>query len=127
MLWFINMLSRNRKFPLLSQTRSRINNNGSENEDLLLTITKCREERHYSMCLEDPVTFLFYNISNIHDRTPNLFRWLRYQRVVSLETQVGVTSQINKRANTDPWVGISCLGGVSIPCRPVKPTMSPVP
>jgi hypothetical protein len=28
--------------------------------------------------------------------------WLRYQRVISLETQVGVTSQINKWANTDP-------------------------
>jgi hypothetical protein len=29
-------------------------------------------------------------------------KWLRYQRVISIETQVGVTSQINKWANTDP-------------------------
>jgi hypothetical protein len=30
-------------------------------------------------------------------------KWLRYQRVISLETQVGITSQMNKWANTDPW------------------------
>jgi hypothetical protein len=29
-------------------------------------------------------------------------KWLRYQRVISLETQVGITSQRNKWANTDP-------------------------
>jgi hypothetical protein len=29
-------------------------------------------------------------------------KWLIYQRVISLESQVGVTSQINKWANTDP-------------------------
>jgi hypothetical protein len=29
-------------------------------------------------------------------------KWLRYQRVISLETHVGVTSQIIKWANTDP-------------------------
>jgi hypothetical protein len=34
-----------------------------------------------------------------------LMKWLRYQRVISLETQVGVTSQINKWANTDPQTG----------------------
>jgi hypothetical protein len=28
-------------------------------------------------------------------------KWLRYQRVISLETQVGITSQSNKWANTD--------------------------
>jgi hypothetical protein len=27
----------------------------------------------------------------------------RYQRVISLEKQVGITSQRNKWANTDPW------------------------
>jgi predicted phosphodiesterase len=31
-------------------------------------------------------------------------KWLRYQRVVSLETQVGITSQRNKWANTDPRI-----------------------
>jgi hypothetical protein len=29
-------------------------------------------------------------------------KWLGYQRVISLETQVEITSQRNKRANTDP-------------------------
>jgi hypothetical protein len=28
-------------------------------------------------------------------------KWLRYQRVMSLETHVGITSQRNKWANTD--------------------------
>jgi hypothetical protein len=38
-------------------------------------------------------------------------KWLRYQRVISLETQmqVGVTSQ------SPAGGGIRCLGGVSIP------------
>jgi hypothetical protein len=31
-------------------------------------------------------------------------KWLRYQRVVSLETKVGITSQRNKWANTDPRI-----------------------
>jgi hypothetical protein len=29
-------------------------------------------------------------------------KWPRYQRVISLETQVGITSQRNKWANTGP-------------------------
>jgi hypothetical protein len=29
-------------------------------------------------------------------------KWPRYRRVISLEIQVGITSQINKWANTDP-------------------------
>jgi hypothetical protein len=31
-----------------------------------------------------------------------MMKWSRYQRVISLETQVGITSQRNKWANTDP-------------------------
>jgi hypothetical protein len=31
-------------------------------------------------------------------------KWLIYQRVISLETQVGITSQRNKWANTDPRI-----------------------
>jgi hypothetical protein len=31
-------------------------------------------------------------------------KWLRYQRVTSLETEVGITSQRNKWANTDPRI-----------------------
>jgi hypothetical protein len=45
-------------------------------------------------------------------------KWPRYRRVISLEIQVVITSQINKWANTDPGNtggGIRCLGGVSIP------------
>jgi hypothetical protein len=38
--------------------------------------------------------------------------WLRYQRVISLETQVGITSRRNKWVNTDPRIYV---GGVSIP------------
>jgi hypothetical protein len=30
-------------------------------------------------------------------------KWPRYRRVIGLEIQVGITSQINKLANTDPW------------------------
>jgi hypothetical protein len=51
-------------------------------------------------------------------------KWLRYLRLISLVTQVGITSQRNIWANTDPGYtggGIRCLGGVSIPCRPIKP------
>jgi hypothetical protein len=61
---------------------------------------------------------------------PSLMKWLRYQRVISLGTQVGVTSQINNRANTEPGPaggGIRYLGGISIHCRPVTPAVSPVP
>jgi hypothetical protein len=32
----------------------------------------------------------------------NPMKWPRYRRVISLEIQVGITSQINKWANTDP-------------------------
>jgi hypothetical protein len=56
-------------------------------------------------------------------------KWLRYQRVISLETQVGITSQRNKWANTDPGYtggGIRCLGGVSIPCSPAEPAVCPI-
>ena len=31
-------------------------------------------------------------------------KWPRYRRVISLEIQVGITSQINKWANTDPRI-----------------------
>jgi hypothetical protein len=31
-------------------------------------------------------------------------KWLRYQKGISLETQVGITNQRNKLANTDPWI-----------------------
>jgi hypothetical protein len=43
--------------------------------------------------------------------------------------QVGITSQRNRWANTDPGHiggGIKSLGGVSIPCRPVTLAVSPV-
>jgi hypothetical protein len=33
-----------------------------------------------------------------------LKKWLRYQRVISLETRVGITNQRNKWANTDPRI-----------------------
>jgi hypothetical protein len=33
-----------------------------------------------------------------------LMKWLRYQRVISLKTQVGITNQRNKWANTYPWI-----------------------
>jgi hypothetical protein len=51
MFWYINVLSQNRKSPPLSLTRSRVNNHGGENEDLLLTVTIFNEERRYSMYL----------------------------------------------------------------------------
>jgi hypothetical protein len=37
---------------------------------------------------------------------------------ISLETQVGITSQIYmyKWQYTDPGGGVRCLGGVSFPC-----------
>jgi hypothetical protein len=53
-------------------------------------------------------------------------KWLKYKRVISLETQVGITSLRNKWANREPGYtggGIRCLGGVSIPCRPVTPAV----
>ena len=31
-------------------------------------------------------------------------KWLRYQRVISLKIQVGITNQRNKWANTDPRI-----------------------
>jgi hypothetical protein len=57
-------------------------------------------------------------------------KWPRYTRIISLEIQVGITSQINRWANTDPGHtggGIRCLGGVSTPCRPVTPAVSQIP
>jgi hypothetical protein len=47
--------------------------------------------------------------------------------MIRLETQVEITSQRNRWANTDPVYtggGIMCLGGVSILCQPVTPTVS---
>jgi hypothetical protein len=35
---------------------------------------------------------------------PLKLRWLRYQRVISLEIQIGITSERNKWANTDPQI-----------------------
>jgi hypothetical protein len=64
-----------------------------------------------------------YNVT----KTVNI-KWLRYQGVISLETQVGITSQRNERANTNSIIyivgAIRCLGGVSIPYRPVTPAVS---
>jgi hypothetical protein len=47
-------------------------------------------------------------------------KWLRYQRVpvISLETQVGVTSQINKWANMDPR---TCWRWDQVPRRSKNP------
>jgi hypothetical protein len=45
-------------------------------------------------------------------------KWLRYQRVISLETQVGVTSQINKWANMDPQ---TCQRWDQVPRRSKHP------
>jgi hypothetical protein len=75
-------------------------------------------------------TFSLINLT-IH-RTLKMFLfmiWLRYQIVISLETQVGITSQRNNgitRTLGDTGGGIRCLRWVSIPCRPVTPAMSPV-
>jgi hypothetical protein len=43
-----------------------------------------------------------FNINSFNDNSCMLMKWPRYRRVISLESQVGVTSQINKWANTDP-------------------------
>jgi hypothetical protein len=43
-----------------------------------------------------------FKVYDMHCKYFDMYEWLRYQRVISLETQVGVTSQINKLANTDP-------------------------
>jgi hypothetical protein len=43
----------------------------------------------------NPCNLLEQNIRDI-------MKWLRYQRVINLEKQVGITSQRNKWANTDP-------------------------
>ena len=46
-------------------------------------------------------------------------KWRRYRRVISLEIQVGITSQITKWLTRTPGNtggGIRCQGGVSIPC-----------
>jgi hypothetical protein len=54
-----------------------------------------------------------------------------YQRVISLEIHVGITSQIKTdgltRTPGHTGGGIRCLGWVSIPCQPVTPAVSPVP
>jgi hypothetical protein len=48
---------------------------GGENEDMLLTITIFKEERRYSMHLEDPVAFFFFTtLATIVTKTHNLFR-----------------------------------------------------
>jgi hypothetical protein len=73
MFWYTNVLSQNRKYPPLSQTTSRVNNHGGENEDLLLTVTIFNEERRYSMHLEDPVAF-FTTLATFMTKTHNLFR-----------------------------------------------------
>jgi hypothetical protein len=44
--------------------------------------------------------------------------WLRYQRVISLETQVGVTNQITKWTNTDPQ---TCRRWDQVPRRSKHP------
>jgi hypothetical protein len=48
-------------------------------------------------------------------------RWLRYQRVISLETQVGVTSQINRWANTAPR---TCWRWDQVPRRSMHPLLT---
>jgi hypothetical protein len=68
------MISQNRKSPPLSQTRSRVNNHGGENEDLLLTeLTTSNEESRYSMYLDNPVAF-FTALATFVTKTHNLFR-----------------------------------------------------
>jgi hypothetical protein len=39
---------------------------------------------------------------NFKTKSSHFMKWPRYRRVISLEIQVGITSQINKWANTDP-------------------------
>jgi hypothetical protein len=48
-------------------------------------------------------------------------KWLRYQRVISLETQVGITSQINKWANMDPR---TCHRWEQVPKRSKHPLLT---
>jgi hypothetical protein len=43
-------------------------------------------------------------LREISKRKARFKKWLRYQRVISLETQVGITSQRIKWANTDPRI-----------------------
>ena len=47
-------------------------------------------------------------------------KWLRYQRVISLETQVGVTSQINELVNTNPR---TCQRWDQVPRRSKHPLL----
>jgi hypothetical protein len=47
-------------------------------------------------CLAQPYRITIQHVCNI------TMEWPRYRRVISLEIQVGITSQINKWANTDP-------------------------
>jgi hypothetical protein len=57
-------------------------------------------------------------------------QWPRYQRLISLDTHLGITSQMNKWTNMDPRTyrgGIRCLRGISISCRPVTPAVGRVP
>jgi hypothetical protein len=59
----------------------------------------------------------------------NFKKRLIYQRVISLQAQVGVASQKNKALTQT--IGhargeIRCLGGVSIPCRQVISSVRPI-
>jgi hypothetical protein len=69
------------------------------------------------MGFEPRILEFSYEIFNIYVKLKNLssthmspvtlelcmiMKWPRYRRVVSLEIQVGITSQINKWAKTDP-------------------------
>jgi hypothetical protein len=52
-------------------------------------------------------------------RFPKVFilEWLRYQTVISLETEVGITSQRNKKQKWTPGHTegrVRCLGGVKM-------------
>jgi hypothetical protein len=42
--------------------------------------------------------------SLMHEHLYINMKWLRYQIVISLETQEGITSQRNKCSNTDPRI-----------------------
>jgi hypothetical protein len=85
----------------------------------LLTVTLIQQITLLTVTLKQVIFFSF----------PERKKWPRYQRVISLQTQVGITSQRSKWANTDSGHtggGIRCLGGVSIPCRVITPAMGPI-
>jgi hypothetical protein len=52
------------------------------------------------MCIE--CLFISFILSRASLTSLRPMKWPRYQRIISLEIQVGITSQINKWANTDP-------------------------